>query len=383
MARVLMLVWTGVSTDTRVLREARLLVEAGHHVHIVGRAVPSDFVPPDGISVSSVGRPPLSQGRSRRLTPPERMARWVLLPLHVRHRIRAWQGAALELAAERPADVVHAHDLPALLVGAELARRRNVPLVYDSHELWAERPREGLPAPWQRRADTRTERELGGTASVVITVGDGVARELTARYGWTNVRVVRNSFELSAGTHIAAVEAPRALVYAGRLAAYRELEVIARASTELDLPITLVGPADERWLDRFEPGRTTVLPAESIEAVGHRLTAAGLALVTHSDRWLNHTLAMPNKLFHAVALGVPVVATDVGELGAVVRRYGIGTLYRPGDSASLVAAVRDAQARYSALVAAVGQAREALSWAADRAVLLGVYDELLQRQRAR
>jgi glycosyltransferase involved in cell wall biosynthesis len=92
---------------------------------------------------------------------------------------------------------------------------------------------------------------------------------------------------------------------------------------------------------------------------------------------------MPNKLFHAIALGVPVVATDVGELGAVVREHGIGTLYRPGDSASLVDAISDARARYAELVAAVSRSRDALSWTADRAVLQSVYDDLLQGERAR
>ena len=53
--KVLMLVATSVATDTRVLREARALAEAGHGVHIVGRSVPTDWTPPAGITVSSVG----------------------------------------------------------------------------------------------------------------------------------------------------------------------------------------------------------------------------------------------------------------------------------------------------------------------------------------
>jgi glycosyltransferase involved in cell wall biosynthesis len=374
-----MLVWTGVATDTRVLRSASVLVGAGHDVHIVGRAVPADFVPPPGVTVSSVGRPPNAQTRSRRLSAPERAARWLLLPIHVQRRLRAWQQAALDVAAEHKADVVHAHDLSALPVGAELARRWDVPLVYDSHELWTERPREGLPAPWQRHADARTEAGLGAQARVVITVGDGVARELRRRYGWADVRVVRNSFDIDPAAPAAAAgrDAPAGLVYAGRLAAYRELEVVARASRDVDLPITLVGPADETWLGRFERGRTTIAPAESIDAVSARLATAGLALVTHSDRWLNHRLALPNKLFHAVAVGVPVVATDVGELGATVREHGIGTLYRAGDVASLTAAIDEARGRYPQLVAAVTAARRMLSSAADREALLRAYETIL------
>ena len=89
---------------------------------------------------------------------------------------------------------------------------------------------------------------------------------------------------------------------------------------------------------------------------------------------------MPNKLFHAIRVGVPVVATDVGELGAAVRTYGLGTLYRPGDPASLAEAIGRAVANYPALRQSVAQAAPELSWPRDEAVLLDVYDALARRR---
>jgi glycosyltransferase involved in cell wall biosynthesis len=154
------------------------------------------------------------------------------------------------------------------------------------------------------------------------------------------------------------------------------LEAIAAASRRTDLPITLVGPADETWLGGFDPGRATVRAALPVDDVDTLLTAAGLALVTHSDRWANHRLAMPNKLFHAVRAGVPVVATDVGELGKLVRRHGVGELYRPGDGADLARALAAAGERYADLVAAVRRAAPDLSWQRDSAALLGLYGRL-------
>ena len=374
--RVLMLVWTGVSTDTRVLREARTLVEAGWSVHIIGRAVPSDFVAPQGISVSSCGAPPAAEGRSRELNGMERAGRWLMLPEHIGRRLAAWQRAALAEARKHQADVVHAHDFTALAVGATLAQEWGVPLVYDSHELWSGRPRVGRPTPWRARRQARLESTLGARAALVITVGEGVAAELRARYGWRDVRVVRNTFprtelpEKRSG-------GPTGAVYAGRIAPYRELEVIARASRSTNLPITLIGPADAQFLARFDAGRARIessLPADEVDAV---LAGAGLALVTHSDKWLNHRLALPNKLFHAVRAGVPVVATDVGELARTVREHDLGELYRPGDSDDLVRAIERAVGRYDELQTRVRDAAGALSWDADSAVLRTSYDGLL------
>lgn len=379
--KVLMLVWTSVTTDTRVLREARTLVAAGHRVHIIGRAIPASFEPPSGVTLSSVGQPPLSQGRTRRLSMPERMVRWALLPQHVARRLRAWQTAALDVARDwaavaGPSDVVHAHDFTALGVGSTLAQTWGVPLVYDTHEYWVGRPREGRPAPIGRWIERRSEGALGSRAAAVITVGDGVAAQLTADHpDWPDITVVRNTFPVGELDRTPGAR-PTSYLYAGRLAADRELEVIAQASGQLELPVTLRGPADDAWLNSFEPGAALVAPPLPILELDGQLCAAGVALVTHSDRWANHRLALPNKLFHAVSLGVPVVATDVGELGELVRAHDLGTLYRPGDVADFIRAGGEVLDRYDHFTERVLAARAELSWPTDAARLLALYDEL-------
>lgn len=376
-----MLVATSLASDTRVLREAVTLAEAGHAVHVIGKQVPAGWEPPPGVTTSSVGASSLFRAEGaptlsgRRLPPPLRVARWLMLPTHRNQAFRRWAVGVAQDAERRTFDVVHAHDFTALEVGALLSREHGVPLVYDSHELWGGRPRIGRPTPLQARHEAGVESALGALAAAVITVGDGVADALRSRYGWSHVTVVRNTFPMPDPLP-AAPTAPTGAVYAGRLAPFRELEAIAEASLRLELPITLIGPADETWLSRFDPGRAVVRPPLPVDDVDGLLTTAGLALVTHSDRWANHRLAMPNKLFHAVRAGVPVVATDVGELGKLVRRYGVGELYRPGDGADLARAVASARRRYPELVAAVRQSAPELSWQRDAAALLGVYDRL-------
>lgn len=385
--RVLMLVWTGVATDTRVLREATTLVAAGATVHVIGRAVPEGFEPPAGVTVASAGRAPSAAARRRELTGPERLARWALLPLHVRRRWTAWQREAVALAREWSGatgivpHVVHVHDFTALGAGVELAEGWGVPFVYDTHEYWVGRPVEGRPAPVIRRAEARSEDELASGAAAVITVGEGVAGALRHDHPtWPEITVVRNTFPLRDDVEADAtspVAPPTRLVYGGRLAAYRELEVIAAASRRSALPITAVGPGDDEWLRTFDAGAVEVLPAEPLPALDDRLRRAGAALVTHSDAWLNHRLAMPNKLFHAVSLGLPVVATDVGDLGALVRAHDLGTLYAPGDADGLVRAIDELVAQHPRFVRSVASARTSLSWSADSDALLGAYRRVL------
>ncbi len=83
-----MLVATSVTTDTRVLREATTLREAGHEVHVIGRSVPAGYAPPAGITVSSVGTSSAFRAEGgaslsgQRLGSHVRFARWLLLPEH-------------------------------------------------------------------------------------------------------------------------------------------------------------------------------------------------------------------------------------------------------------------------------------------------------------
>jgi glycogen(starch) synthase len=371
-----MLAQSPLAGDSRILREASTLAACGHQIHIIGRDIPAEFVPPPGVTVASVGRSrgyaPLRQPHRRIL--PIRAIRWLLLPEHRRAVERAWVEHARELAraASPPPEVVHAHDFNTLPLAAELAQRYGARLVYDAHELWSGRPRIGRPTPVRNARERRLEMKLGNQAAAVLTVGDGVAGALRDDYGWTHVHVVRNTFERRVG-EAPALARPAGAVYAGRLAPYRELEVIAAASRQLEIPVTLVGPADSTWLADFDPGAATVNPPTSLEGVDRLLAEAGLALITHSDRWRNHRLALPNKLFHAVRVGVPVVATDVGELAKTVRQYGLGRLYRAGDHHDLVHAVHSAIADYSMYRASVADAMSALTWRRDEAVLLDVY----------
>lgn len=398
-----MLVATSVATDARVLKEARTLVGAGHQVHIIGKSVPTDYEPPPGITVSSVGASSVlrregAASLSRKQLPPHvRFARWAMLPTHRNSTFARWARGAVQQAAGIDADVVHAHDFTALAAGHEIATAKGVPLVYDTHELWSGRSREYRPTPLQDRRELAAEKRLGDHAAAVITVGDGIADTLRRRNGWSHVRVVRNTFErpadpvdpgdpVGSGDPVDSGEGeplpprPTGLIYAGRLGAHRELETVAAASgairADLGLTTRLMGPADGTWLAGFDPGACEVLPPCPPDEVDAHLREAGLVLVALAPGFENHRLALPNKLFHAAAAGVPVVATDLGELAAVVREHGIGTTYRAGDARDLQRAVAAAVADYPALCAAVAAAADALSWTRDAGVLLDLYERL-------
>ncbi len=374
-----MLVQSPVAGDARVQREAATLAGAGHEVTIIGRGVPAGHRLP-AVQVLDTGRP---AGLGSSAGPPARPlltqlragARWLLLPTHRERVESAWRSAAAGLARDVAADVVHAHDRNTLALGACEARRRDVPLVYDAHELWSDRGLPGRPTPVADRRHTALETTWGQAARLVLTVSDGIAEILRSR-GMTNVRVVRNTFPML-GEAPEPVASATGLLYAGRIAPNRDLEVLCAASSRLGgMTVTLIGPQDAHYASSLStPGveRRPPLEADDLD----RLYAAhGIAAVTLTSGPRNHQLALPNKLFHAVRAGVPVLAADLPEIRRVVTSHDIGELYRPGDVDSLVDAAARVRDRYGHLLQRVAAARPTLSWARDARTLLDAYSEL-------
>ena len=385
-----MLVATSLATDTRVMREAEALVEDGYQVHIIGKEVPGDFTPRKGITWSSAfsgsglrpaGTPSLS---GKKLLPHLRFARWLLLPQHREKSFVNWAEAVHIIGSHLEFDAVHAHDFTALAVGERLAREHGVALVYDSHEWWFGRQRQHRQTPLLNARQAKEEADLASRAVAVITVGNAIADLFRSQRKIENVFVVRNSFPQSKKAS-EVTSPPRGLIYAGRIDAWRELETITEVAPRTPLSITWMGEADNQWAQRNVPlaraAGIEVLPSQSIEQVSAAMQKAGLALVTHSNEFVSHQLAMPNKLFHAVQAGVPVIATDVPELHNIVTEYDLGELYTPGDADSMLAAIHRAFARHTELVANVRAAQGALSWESDREILLGIYEAIFRKRR--
>lgn len=126
------------------------------------------------------------------------------------------------------------------------------------------------------------------------------------------------------------------LAFAGRLTAQKALEVAFEAVARCEAVTLLVagdGPERAR-LERIGGQQVRFLGPVSRREVLELFAAADAAVL--SSGWEN----FPHTVVEALAVGTPVVATDVGGVGEVVRDGENGLLVPPGDPEALAAAVR-------------------------------------------
>src|SRR5690606_20216713 len=68
---------------------------------------------------------------------------------------------------------------------------------------------------------------------------------------------------------------------------------------------------------------------------------ADAAMVTTAASSESHRLALPNKLFEGIQAHLPVIATDLPEIGRVIQLYDCGLLFVDGSPESLRGAMNE------------------------------------------
>jgi glycosyltransferase involved in cell wall biosynthesis len=243
-------------------------------------------------------------------------------------------------ARRRSADLYHVHDPELLPMAIWLAHATGRPVVYDAHEYLGEtaRTKRWLPAPLRlpvALVAERAERAAARRLAAVVTANEDLAARFAAA-GARAVSVANSPWSSAFPQPAPPPDAPVAL-YVGGLGPLRGLEVMRAAFGMVEVPgarLVLAGPGDPGELP---PG------AESLGPVDHGRVPALLAAARVAwiplQRHGNYDRAVPTKLVEAMAAGRPVVASDLGRMGALVREAGCGLLVPPGDAAAHAAAL--------------------------------------------
>lgn len=254
------------------------------------------------------------------------------------------------------ADLFVANDLDTLLANHLAKRGRK--LVYDSHEYYTEVP-ELMARPAVRRIWLAIERWIFPKLKSIITVNDSIAEAYRQRYGTLRrapreIAVVRNipmKRELAPAPSRAELGLPadrRILVMQGAgLNIQRGAEEAVLAMKELpDCLLLLIGGGDvwpvvERMVGEHRlEDRVRLIGKLPYERMMDFTRNADLGLTLDKDTNLNYRFSLPNKLFDYLNAGIPVLATDLPEVAAIVRKYEAGVVIPAPDPAVIARKVK-------------------------------------------
>jgi glycosyltransferase involved in cell wall biosynthesis len=263
-------------------------------------------------------------------------------------------------------DVVHTHSSKAGFLGRIAARLAGMRVCLFTAHGWAFEAHTGSTSTLYRYADRLVEPI---TATVICVAESGRRAGLAA--GTCTVErtvVLRNAVPLPELPEPAANGVPT-VVSVGRLQEPKDFETLVRALGRLEpgtFRARLVGDGPDRehvqaLLDELQLGDAAELVGTSDDVAGILAAADVFVLSSRSE-------GLPVAILEAMAMALPVVATDVGGIPELVADGQTGLLVPPGDVGALAVALeqllRDAELRRR--LGAAGRARAENEFSVER-----------------
>lgn len=370
----------------RIFGEAQSLVRSGHQVVVFGWDRAGSAAPTEELAGFQVERVRVT---SRELRGPGQII--PLLRFSARLLRRVWS---------RSYDVVHCHNLDVLPIGYLLKKFKGSLLVFDAHEpnyytLWPRRWR------WLLFPVQLAERFLSKRADYVI-VTNQYQMEKYKKLGVKRVSLIGNypirDYLLEA---LAPEKFSRTECVFGRLGTLYPAPGIG--IREMVAAFKLIAPKyPEARL--FLAGR--VVPSyykeldEILNSVRDRVTVAGAYEATeiprlyaqvdvsllpyHRNEWFGQIT--PTKFYDSLAQGVPVIMTDIGDLGSVIRKGRCGFVIDEHDIEGIAQAMEafllERNLREEMARNALSLAQNEYNWDLMQEKLVRIYEELQDNGRA-
>jgi len=244
-------------------------------------------------------------------------------------------------------EILWANDLPTLPAAVAIRWLAGGVLVYDSHEVYTERvtsrPFKGV---W-RGVERRVEKLLLRSVDQIITVSDGAAEYLNDLYQPNVAPLVIRSIPDASDSQESLNRSLRAdagladtsivIVYTGVVTHARGVDLVIDAIRLIDnlaVHLVVVGYGQREYIHALQAravaasvrDRVHFLEPVPSDVLVEYVATADVAVIPGRPVSLNSRVALPNKLFEALAAGLPLVVNDKPEISRFVKTHGVGVV---------------------------------------------------------
>lgn len=316
--KVIISVINDIATDQRVRRTASAFSELNYQIIIVGRKLPQSLpvYEMNGLQVKRFNMP-INKG-----------------PLFY----ALFQVRLILFLIFKKADVLFSNDLDTLLPNYLVSRLKGSVLIYDSHEYFTGVP-ELQKNHFARKIWTKVESFIFPKLKNVITVNRSIANLYSQQYG-NIVHVVRNVPDKTNRIIFDVVQWKRSVGFSDDKKVFilqgaginidRGAEEAVEAMKDVDAMLLIIGGGDvfhqlkELAVKHNVAHKVIIHPKISREELMAVTTSCFAGLTLDKDTNINYRFSLPNKLFDYIHAEIPVIATDLPEVAAIVNVYRTG-----------------------------------------------------------
>ena len=295
-------------------------------------------------------------------------------------------------------DIIHAHDLTTLPCAANYARKYDVKLIYDAHELYAHA--NGINCDKLCNLIQSIENEHIQQAQQTITVCESIANHIVKEHLIQPPNIIYNSPYLSdtsdnlneccLRSDLNLFNDTPLAIYIGIIAKNRGCDLMVEALKHINYEMHLValGPQKQdikqQMIDIAKKhnlqNQLHFLNAIAPNKVSMYASSADFSIIPIQKVCLNHEFAMPNKLFESVMAGLPLAVANLTEMRRFVEHWNIGYKIEdqanPKSIAETMMKVYDQRDQLKPDEHKLAQIAEQYSWQAQEKKLIQIYEDL-------
>ncbi|MGU3374528.1 glycosyltransferase family 4 protein [Chryseobacterium sp. M5A1_1a] len=279
--------------------------------------------------------------------------------------------------------ILHANDIDALFPNYLIAKKLNIPLVFDSHEIFSEMP--AVQGKMSQKLWRYVERTVIPKLTWMITASGSYAKWFQKTYGIHPV-VVQNtprkmnfSFEIPENN-------PKILLYQGAINPFRGIDKVIMAMHHLSnvvLKIAGDGPRKEEYENLVAreklQDKVQFLGKLMPEDLRKVTITADCGMSIEENGGDSYLYSLPNKVLDCIQARVPLILSSLPELQNIKNQFDVGEIIPDHQPKNIAAAVEKVlnKGRKNYLEE-LEKASKALCWENEELKLLKVFNKASQ-----
>lgn len=279
--------------------------------------------------------------------------------------------------------ILHANDIDALFPNYLIAKKLNIPLVFDSHEIFSEMP--AVQGKMSQKLWRYVEKTVIPKLTWMITASGSYAKWFQKKYG-IHPTVVQNAPKKLDFTTTIPENNPKILLYQGAINPFRGIDKVIVAMHHLDgvvLKIAGDGPRKEEYEDLVSreklQNKVQFLGKLKPEDLRKVTITADCGMSIEENGGESYLYSLPNKVLDCIQSRVPLILSNLPELKNIKNQFDIGELIPDHQPENIAAAVKTVlnKGRKNYLEE-LENASKALCWENEEVKLLHVFEKASQ-----
>lgn len=240
--------------------------------------------------------------------------------------------------------ILHANDVDALYPNYLISKKLNIPLVFDSHEIFSEMP--AIQGKMSQKLWRYVEKTVIPDLKWMITASGSYAKWFQKSYGILPIVVQNAPRRLDISIDIPENN-PKILLYQGAINPFRGIDKVIMAMHHLEgvtLKIAGDGPRKQEFQDLVMKEnlqhKVQFLGKLMPEDLRNVTLTADCGMSIEENGGESYLYSLPNKVLDCIQARVPLILSNLPEMQNIKSQFDVGEIIKDHQPENIAAAVR-------------------------------------------